>query len=338
MDREVLERYQRQMVLPDFGTEGQQKLAAAKVLVVGAGGLGVPVMQYLSAMGVGTLGLADADVVSLSNLHRQVLYTSEDIGRSKVEVAKAKLERQNPHVQFGIFKEMISEKNALKFLTGFDVVVDCTDAIDARYAINDACVALKIPFVYGALYKHEGQVSVFNFNGSATYRDAFPDDTARPENCNEIGVLGVLPGIVGAYQALEAVKILTGFGESLAGKLLVIDAANLAHHVFHLSSKKRPIVQAKPMNTNLLTWHAVRSLDRANHQFIDVRDPSVFLKAHDPLFENVPMKNLAEFAPQKPKVVLVCQMGITTQQAVGILQSKHPDLTIFQVKGGYNAR
>jgi adenylyltransferase/sulfurtransferase len=179
---------------------------------------------------------------------------------------------------------------------------------------------------------------VFNFNGSATYRDAFPGETVRPENCNEIGVLGVLPGIVGAYQALEAVKIITGFGESLAGKLLVIDAANMEHHVFHLSNKKRTLVPSKPMRNHLLTWQDVRLLDPADHHFIDVRDPSVYQTAHDSLFENVPMKSLTEFAPQKTKVVLVCQMGVTTQQAAAILQSKHPELTIFQVKGGYNAR
>jgi len=337
MDRVNAERYQRQTVLPDFGEAGQERLLTAKVCIVGAGGLGVPVLQYLTAMGVGTIGMVDDDVVSLSNLHRQVLYAPEDIGQSKVAVAKDKLEKQNPKVSFKVFNEMLSAENASVILSGFDVVVDCTDAIDVRYVINDACVSLGIPFVYGALYRHEGQVSVFNFKGSPTYHDAFPDDTASVENCNEIGVLGVLPGIIGMYQALETVKILTGFGESLVGKLLVIDAANMEHHVFQLSKKSNPPTKPKVMKHDALTWQAVRQLDPSEYHFLDVREPIVFQSRHDPLFENVPMKNLTAFVPSKPCVVLVCQMGVTTVQAASLLHARHPSLQIFQVKGGYNA-
>ncbi|MEM7297566.1 MAG: HesA/MoeB/ThiF family protein, partial [Bacteroidota bacterium] len=243
------ERYQRQLVLPDFGVGGQKRLGSSKILIIGAGGLGVPVMQYLAGMGVGSISIMDADTISLSNLQRQVLYGSDDVGKIKVEVAKKKLQQLNPEITISVIPEMLSVENSKSCITDIDVVIDCTDSIEARYLINDACFEAGIPFVYGALYRHEGHVSVFNHEESVSYRDVYPDDSAKVENCNEIGVLGVLPGIIGTYQAMEAVKIITGIGKPLVDKLLVVDALNSEHHVFELaknpgqntaSAKKQP--------------------------------------------------------------------------------------------------
>lgn len=334
------ERYQRQIVLPDFGPEGQRKLTEAKVLVVGAGGLGVPVLQYLAGMGVGQITIVDEDVVSLSNLQRQVLYRTDDVGKKKVEVAKSSLRQLNPGIEIDVVDEMISRSNAEQLVSGNQVVIDCTDSIEARYIINDACVVVGVPFVYGALYRHEGHVSVFNYNGSVSYRDVYPDDSAKVENCNEIGVLGVLPGIIGCYQAMETVKVLTGIGETLAGKLLVVDAMNSQHHTFKLAEnpKKNEIKSIPQPEENLLTWDELGTLNEQQYHFVDVRPPAVFEEHHDPRFKNIPMEMLAGFNPDRGKeVILVCQRGVTTKQASALLKATFSNTIVHQVKGGYNA-
>jgi molybdopterin/thiamine biosynthesis adenylyltransferase len=202
-------RYIRQTILKGFGAEGQRKLANAKVLVVGAGGLGVPVLTYLNAMGVGTLGIVDADVVSISNLHRQVLFTEAMVGLLKVHAAAEQLQKQNPETKINAYPTFLDLSNALEIIGNYDLVVDATDNFPTRYLINDACVILNTPFVYGALHGFEGQVSVFNYENGPTYRCLFanmPMADAIPD-CNENGVLGILPGIVGNLQALEVVKL-----------------------------------------------------------------------------------------------------------------------------------
>ncbi|MEQ9405703.1 MAG: molybdopterin-synthase adenylyltransferase MoeB [Cyclobacteriaceae bacterium] len=335
------ERYQRQLVLPDFGPAGQQKLTEANVLIVGAGGLGVPVMQYLAGMGVGDMTLVDEDVVSLSNLQRQVIYRTEDVGKKKVKVAAQFIQKLNPEVQVTTVGEMLSRGNAKHLIEGKDVVIDCTDRIEARYLINDACVQLGVPFIYGALYRHEGHVGVFNYKGSVTYRDVYPDDSAEAENCNEIGVLGVLPGMIGCYQAMEAVKVLTGIGDILCGKLLIVDALNTQHHIFQLA--KSPKTVQKPVipepDEKFLTWKELDTLDLQAYHLVDIRPTAVYETSGDPRFENIPMEQLAGFNPEKDKhVVLVCQRGVTTRQASMIVKSIAENAVIYQVKGGYNAR
>ena len=223
-----MNRYQRQILLNEVGEPGQQKLAAAKVLVVGAGGLGCPVLQYLTAAGVGTIGIVDGDFISESNLHRQILFSPADIGLRKAEVAARVLKRQNPDISLQVIADMLIPQNALEIIQRFDIVVDCTDQIHTRYLLNDGCVLLSKPLVYGALHKFEGQVSVFNYKGGASYRDLFPIPP-KPEStptCNETGVLGVLPGIIGTMQANEALKIILGYGEVLSGKLFLFNARN----------------------------------------------------------------------------------------------------------------
>ncbi len=217
-----LERYTRQTMLPGMGIEGQQKLFQAKVLVVGAGGLGCPVLQYLAAAGVGTIGIADDDVVSLSNLHRQILYGTADIGRSKAIIAARQLALSNPDVNINQIDERITNLNAWQLFSDYDIIIDGSDNFSTRYLVNDACVLLGKPLVYGSVYRFEGQVGVFNVNGSANYRDVFPQPPAEGEvpDCNDAGVLGVLPGVIGTLMATEAIKLITGIGSVLVNSLL----------------------------------------------------------------------------------------------------------------------
>jgi molybdopterin/thiamine biosynthesis adenylyltransferase len=200
------ERYSRQIVLKGFGAEAQEKLQHSKVLVVGAGGLGVPALQYLAGMGVGTIGIIDGDTIGISNLNRQVLYYESEVGLTKAGVASKKLFQQNPSINVQTVQAFLSVDNALDIIEKYDLVIDATDNFSARYLINDACVILGKPFIYGAIQEYEGHVSVFNFNGGPTYRCLYPDFPSPGEipDCNTAGVLGVVPGIIGTHQALEA--------------------------------------------------------------------------------------------------------------------------------------
>jgi adenylyltransferase/sulfurtransferase len=222
-------RYSRHLLLPEIGLAGQHKLKAAKVLVVGCGGLGCPVLQYLAAAGVGTLGLLDFDTVDDSNLQRQVLYATADIGRPKAVVAAEKLRAQNPFIGLNTHQLLLSADNALTLFADYDIIVDCSDNFATRYLVNDACVVLGKPLVFGAIFKFEGQVTVFNYQGGPTYRCLHPVPPAAGEvpNCSEIGVLGVLPGLIGTMQANEALKIILELGEVLSGRLLLVDALSM---------------------------------------------------------------------------------------------------------------
>ena len=231
-DHTIYERYQRQIILKEFGEAGQQKLLQSKVLVIGAGGLGCPALQYLVAAGIGCIGIVDDDVVSITNLHRQVLYTTFDVGFSKAEKAKHTLTRLNPDVQITAFNERLSVKNALSILSGYDIILDGSDNFATRYMINDACVLLGKPLIFGAISQFEGQVAIFNFPSSdmeaANYRDLFPTPPKDGEvlNCAEAGVLGVLPGIIGTMMASETIKLITGMGKPLVNSLLAYNALN----------------------------------------------------------------------------------------------------------------
>ncbi len=239
----LYERYQRQLILEGFGAEAQQKLLSASVLVIGAGGLGCPVLQYLTAAGVGAIGLVDDDVVSISNLHRQVLYNMQMIGRSKVECAVEVLQQLNPQVKFTVYNERLTTKNAQSILSAFDVIVDGSDNFATRYLVNDASVLLNKPLVYGAISQYEGQVAVFNVHQnnehSANYRDLFPHPPKDGEvlNCAEAGVLGVLPGIIGSMMANETIKLITRTGVLLANKLFTYNTLNNQTYEFELSKR-----------------------------------------------------------------------------------------------------
>lgn len=222
-------RHARHISLPDVGLEGQRSLAASSVLVVGAGGLGSPASLYLAAAGVGRIGLIDNDAVDLSNLQRQILHSTADVGRSKVVSAKATLNALDPNVKVEIHRERLNPSNAMELLKGWDLVIDGTDNLPTRYLIDDACALLGIPWVYGSVFRFEGQVSLFNLDDGPKYRDLFPE--APPPDavptCSEAGVFGVLPGIVGTLQATEAIKVLLGMPASLSGTLLLYDAQTM---------------------------------------------------------------------------------------------------------------
>ena len=223
-----LRRYARHITIPEFGIAGQQKLKAAKVLVIGSGGLGSPVLLYLAAAGVGTIGIVDFDIVDESNLQRQVLFTVDDVGASKAQTAKKRLQALNPHIKVIVHETRFTRDNALDIIKDYDVVADGTDNFPTRYLVNDACVLSGKVNVYASIFQFEGQVSVFNYkypDGSRgpNYRDMFPEPPppGLVPNCAEGGVLGVLPGIIGSLQASEVIKVITGVGEPLAGRLFL---------------------------------------------------------------------------------------------------------------------
>ena len=237
---EQVERYSRHIILPEVGGVGQRKLLDARVLLIGAGGLGCPVALYLAAAGVGRLGLVDDDVVEASNLQRQILYQTRDVGRSKVEVAKERIVALNPDVEVISYPERLTSANALEIFSSYDVIVDGTDNFPTRYLSNDACVLLGKPNVYGSIFRFEGQASVFDARTGPCYRCLFPEPPppGAVPSCAEGGVLGVLPGIIAMIQATETIKLIVGSGTSLSGRLLLYDALTMEFNEFQL--KKDP--------------------------------------------------------------------------------------------------
>lgn len=344
-------RYQRQTTLKGFGPEGQHKLTAAKVLVVGAGGLGVPVLTYLNAMGVGTLGIVDADSISVSNLHRQVLYTEKMVGLAKVVGAKTQLLAQNSATKINIYQHLLTVSNALEIIAEYDVVVDATDNFSTRYLINDACVILKKPFVYGALHGFEGQVSVFNYNGGPTYRCLFsemPNADAVP-NCNEHGVLGILPGIIGNLQALETIKVLVGIGEVLTGVLLLFDGLTQRFQRIRL--------QVIPENKKILCLAStydfdcelpIASIDSKEFlgmytdttiELIDVRTGKEYGRNHLDGSKHIPLNELMERIDEidmRLPIYVVCQSGLRSKKAIHLLKERFPQKEFTNITGGMN--
>lgn len=259
MKKEILttrerRRYSRQIMLPEIGMKGQEKLKRANVLVVGAGGLGCPVLQYLSAAGIGKISIVDFEMVDETNLSRQALYGSSDLGKLKSIIAKSRLEELNPFTEYTIINRKIDDSNALKFLSEYDVVVDATDNIETRYVLNDACVFLNKPMVHGSVFKYEGMISVFNYRGGASYRDFNPDSLKKhfrnPAPAN-VGFFGVLPGIVGSWMANEVIKIITETGVVLSGKILVINIFNNTINTFSL--KEEPVEMINEVTPTLTT-------------------------------------------------------------------------------------
>lgn len=226
-------RYERQLIVSGFGDEAQEKLKNARVLVVGAGGLGSAVLPYLTAAGVGCIGIVEFDIVSPSNLQRQILYTTHDLDSPKAETAAERLMAINPHSQIVTFAVRLTNDNAEKIFEGFDLVVDCTDNYAARYVIDSACGKLRLPMIYGTAQEAEGQVSLFHTEGAGSYAALYPESDRKADD-TPVGVLSPMPGIVGSIQALEAIKLITGFGQTLAGRLLTIDAKTMDFKIFIL--------------------------------------------------------------------------------------------------------
>ena len=257
--REELLRYARHVALPEVGLDGQKRLKAGRVLCVGAGGLGSPLSLYLAAAGVGTIGIVDFDTVEESNLQRQLLHGTKDVGRSKVESARDRLFDVNPHVEVTLHETRLSSENALDILGGYDVIVDGTDNFPTRYLVNDACVLLGKPNVYGSVFRWEGQLSVFAIPGGPCYRCLFrePPPPGLVPNCAEGGVLGVLPGIIGSAQAMETIKLLLDVGTTLAGRLLIFDALEMSWREVALRRNPDcPVCGDAPTQTELIDYEA----------------------------------------------------------------------------------
>ncbi|WP_350285880.1 HesA/MoeB/ThiF family protein [uncultured Croceitalea sp.] len=342
-------RYNRQENLESFGLGKQYKLLNSRVLVVGIGGLGIPVAQYLNAMGVGVLGLVENDIVELHNLQRQVLFTEADIGQSKLNVALERLKLQNSETEFKAYPEFLTTENALKIIAEYDIVVDATDNFATRYLINDACVILDKPFIYGALHAFEGQVSVFNHENGPTYRCLFPEIPKADEipNCNENGVLGVLPSIIGSLQALEVVKVLTGIGEVLSGKLLVYDGLSQTTRKIGFSRNPQNLKItaleqdygfSSCVNVPTITSENFLSLKEAV-QLIDVRTIEEFEKDHLENALNIPISEFSQKLDalnfDKP-IYVMCQSGKRSALAVESLLEQHPSTKVFSISGGMN--
>ncbi len=240
LTHEEIARYSRHLILPEVGMEGQQKLKAARVLLVGTGGLGSPMALYLAAAGVGTLGLVDFDVVDASNLHRQIIHSTRDIGRPKLDSAEDKLKALNPDLQVVKYETRLSSENAMEIFAGFDIVADGTDNFPTRYLVNDACVLSRKPNVYGSIFRFEGQASVFATEQGPCYRCLYPEPPppGLVPSCAEGGVLGILPGLVGIIQATEVVKLILGKGEPLVGRLLLVDSLGMRFR--ELKLRKNP--------------------------------------------------------------------------------------------------
>ncbi len=257
LSRDELLRYARHLALPELGMEGQLRLKEARVLCVGAGGLGSPLALYLAAAGVGAIGIVDFDEVDASNLQRQILHGTSDVGRSKLDSAEATLREVNPHVEVVKHPVRLGSDNALEIMAGYDVVVDGTDNFPTRYLVNDACVLLGKPNVYGSVFRWEGQVSVFATEGGPCYRCLFrePPPPGLIPNCAEGGVLGVLPGIIGSMQAMETIKLIVGKGTSLAGRLLIFDALEMSWREVALRRNPAcPVCADAPTQTGLIDY------------------------------------------------------------------------------------
>ncbi len=346
-------RYIRQISLKDFGPKAQQRLSEAKVLIIGLGGLGIPVTQYLNAMGVGVLGLVEKDVVDITNLQRQVLYAERDIGKSKLGLVFEKLKSQNSDTEIIPHDCFLTKENALEIIFQYDVVVDASDNFPTRYLVNDACVILKKPFVYGALHGFEGQVSVFNYKEGPTYRCLFPEMPSAAEipNCNDNGVLGVIPGIVGNLQALETVKMITEIGEVLSGKLLIYNGLN--QNLLKINFSAQPNNLAIDKLRDNYSYEVCESLyevsfgefqkrldTNPNFQILDVRAPNEFEVFHLPNSVNIPLNELErrinEINLTKP-IYAICQSGKRSGLAVEQIKNISKTTTIFNVQGGLNA-
>ncbi len=355
-------RYSRHFVLPGFGQEAQLKLMQAKVLVIGAGGLGCPALQYLTAAGVGTIGIVDHDVISISNLQRQILFTTEEVGKSKAHTAASRLTLLNPHVHLIAYETKFTASNILSLIHEYDLLIDCTDNFPTSYLVNDACVLSNKPFIYGSIFRYEGQVAVFNFSGGPNYRDLFPQPPAPGSvpDCEEGGVLGVLAGIIGTMQASEAIKIISGTGEPLAGKLLLYDSLTSETTIISVPDRNQKEIittlidyddfcglsqkksKSSGIENNLfmkeVTVQELKQLkdSNADFQLIDVREPHEF-DICDIGGELIPMADIPNHVDQISKdkqVIIHCRSGKRSGDILLWLEKNHNLENLYNLKGG----
>ncbi len=348
--------YSRQILLNEIGSEGQTKLSNAKVLVIGAGGLGCPVLQYLVSAGVGKIGIVDEDVVDVTNLHRQILYTVDNIGMSKALVAARELRRLNPFIEIHAFQCKISTKNAFDLINNYDIIVDCTDNYTARFIINDACVLSNKIVVSGSIYRFEGQLTVFNYNNGPTLRCLFPKMPLKEsiKSCSESGVIGVLPGVIGMLQANEVVKIILNLGQVLSGTVLVFNSLKNSYDQFEIHKNEEFNYQELINGKNLIENNYIQScenilvnqislsdflMDTQNNKYtiIDVRNRDESPQLHFTQIKKIPLSELRDIELKietDNKILVVCKAGIRSTQALEILKRKSIVNEAYSLLGG----
>lgn len=357
--KDELERYSRHLILPEFNIEGQRKLKNAKVLIIGAGGLGCPMLMYLAAAGVGTIGIVDFDVVDKSNLQRQVLFTVDDVGKSKATIAANRLAKLNPEINIETFNTKLTAENALEIIRGYDLVADGTDNFPTRYLVNDACVLLNRPNVHGSIFRFEGQVSVFNyqFKDGTTgpqYRDIFPSPPppGLVPNCAEGGVLGVLPGIIGSIQASEIIKVLADIGDALVGKLFILDA--LTFETRTLKIRKNPNLSKVTELIDYEDFCGISITNKNEIPEISVNELRAMMDGGDINFQIIDVREVYEYEigniggtliplgkietqlnkiSSSEKKIILCRSGVRSQKAIQKLQ-KLGFNNLYNLKGG----
>ena len=368
LNTEEYQRYSRHLILPEVGLDGQKRLKAASVLCIGTGGLGSPLLLYLAAAGIGNIGIVDFDIVDHSNLQRQVIHGTSWVGKPKIESAKNRIHEINPHCQVDLYETRLSSENALDILKSYDVVVDGTDNFPTRYLVNDACVLLNKPNVYGSIFRFEGQATVFNYEGGPNYRDLYPEPPppGMVPSCAEGGVLGILPGMIGVIQATETIKIVLGKGTTLSGRLLLYNSLDMTVRELKLRPNPvRPVIeklidyeqfcgipQAKAqeaeskMSIPEMTVQDLKQLlDSGADDFVlvDVRNPNEYEIAKIPGSVLVPLPDIEQglgVAKVKElmnghRLIAHCKMGGRSAKALGILKENGIEGT--NLKGGITA-
>jgi adenylyltransferase/sulfurtransferase len=369
LSKEEIARYSRHLILPEVTLEGQKKIKAAKVLCIGTGGLGAPVTMYLAAAGVGRIGILDFDKVDHSNLQRQILFSTGDVGRPKIQAAADRLRGINPYATIDTYEERLSAANALRIIEPYDIVIDGTDNFPTRYCVNDACVLLNKPNVYGSIFRFEGQATVFDPRVKGPcYRCLYPDPPppGMVPSCAEGGVLGILPGVIGVIQATEAIKLILGIGRSMVGRLLRFSALDMQFKEFKLRRDPTcPICGDTPTIKSLIDYeqfcgirgeesNTIMGMDgiptitvqdlkskldaKAKVELIDVREPAEHAICHLPQAKLIPLGTLAsrmaELDPEKQYLVM-CKMGGRSAQAVALM--RQAGLNATNVAGGITA-
>lgn len=349
--------YHRHLILPGFGPDSQKRLKEAKVLVIGAGGLGAPILQYLAAAGVGHLIVADPDNVDASNLHRQVIFTQRDVGLPKAEVAAERLAELNPYIRIEPRVKAIDRSNALEWIGGVDVVVDGSDNFPTRYLVADACTITRTPLVYGSIFTFEGQVSVFNLGEGPTLRCLFPQPPAPDSvpNCADIGVLGVLPAVVGSLQATEAIKILTRIGEPLSGKLLTYDARTAGFQTLRFAADPENLTRTELEDDyeafcGLAKTEDIQSIEapkladwlaKADAPYLlDVREEDEWEIAKIEGAHLIPLTQFSNYMGRIPKdrpIVAYCHHGMRSQRALQFLRDQGFENPLYNLTGGIHA-
>lgn len=353
-----MDRFERQIILPGFGLESQQKLQNSKVLVIGAGGLGCPILLYLAAAGIGKIGIIDGDTISISNLNRQVLFGESDLGKSKAEIAGAVLCKKYKDLEVQIFNIFITTANALEIVRDYDLILDGTDNFETRYLVNDAAFLLKKPVIFGSIYANEGQVMFFNAfkTCGANYRDLFPNPPAATEipNCDQTGVLGVLPGMIGIMMATEAIKFLTGYAQTLENKILYFNVLNYSTYTINLninllSSKNIPdspdAFRTKDYSlscptSSIVNWDFVLKEVEKDGILLDIREVTEMPRLTHLNILMIPYHQISiniHLLEDLTTIFVFCQSGIRSLKAVSELQKTLPDKSIYAIKGGISA-